>query len=423
MSRTTRIVIALGAVLGMSSNASADLPNAAFYIGPNLGVTLSLDGDWDLNQIADAKAPPNTATPHFGVKIGGTFAYWVSLEANINVLLFESDLAGTNQGLTYTLNILVNLMRHGNWVPYLVAGGGAYQSLSSGFGDDADYRVGGGIGVRGLLTKWLLFRAEVQYVLTDGSTGLQFGNNLELTVGLDFLAWASYGEAPVDNDWDKDGILNDDDACPRTYGHKSAQGCPDRDGDGIVDSQDRCPDNPGPKKYKGCPDRDGDTVVDIDDACPDVPGEVKYHGCPDRDGDGIPDNQDKCPDVPGIPELMGCPPEKPLVLEGVNFEYNKATLLPESMRILDGVARTMKEFPKLVVKIVGHTDSDGPDAYNMKLSLARADSVRTYLNQKHGIAVGRMQTDGQGETQPRATNKTPEGRAKNRRIEFHIISK
>jgi OOP family OmpA-OmpF porin len=140
------------------------------------------------------------------------------------------------------------------------------------------------------------------------------------------------------DDRDKDGIKNDDDACPDRAGVRSndpkLNGCPppppppaapsDRDGDGIVDSADACPEaagirNSDPKK-NGCPpDRDGDGVYDIVDACPDVAGakseDSKKNGCPaDRDGDDIPDDKDSCPDTPGVksedPLSNGCPPDR-----------------------------------------------------------------------------------------------------------------
>ena len=135
------------------------------------------------------------------------------------------------------------------------------------------------------------------------------------------------------------------------------------------------------------------------------------------------DIDDKCPDVPGIPELQGCPPDKPMVLEGVNFHYNSANLTAQARGILDTVAKTMKAHPKMTVKIIGYTSAEGEPGYNQKLSERRAKSVKQYLSAERGIAANRMKTEGRGERNPRASNANEEGRAKNRRIEFELLSR
>lgn len=81
----------------------------------------------------------------------------------------------------------------------------------------------------------------------------------------------------------------------------------------------------------------------------------------------------------------------------------------------------MKKHPRLKVEIQGHTDSTGSPAYNLKLSQRRADSVRDYLLSQ-GVPEDQLQTKGYGQTQPVATNKTAEGRAKNRRVVMYVIS-
>ncbi len=97
-------------------------------------------------------------------------------------------------------------------------------------------------------------------------------------------------------DADKDGIPDDEDACPDEPGPESTMGCPDGDGDGIADKDDRCPDVAGLEALRGCPDGDGDGVADIDDECPTEAGLANLAGCPDGDGDGIADKDDECPD-------------------------------------------------------------------------------------------------------------------------------
>jgi outer membrane protein OmpA-like peptidoglycan-associated protein len=106
-----------------------------------------------------------------------------------------------------------------------------------------------------------------------------------------------------------------------------------------------------------------------------------------------------------------------LVLEGVNFATGKADILPESESVLEKVYNGLADHPEVEVEIQGHTDNTGNRASNMTLSQSRAESVRSWMMAK-GIAPGRMTAKGFGPDKPIAPNTTPEGRAKNRRIEF-----
>jgi outer membrane protein OmpA-like peptidoglycan-associated protein len=211
----------------------------------------------------------------------------------------------------------------------------------------------------------------------------------------------------------------------------------DSDGDGIPDDIDRCPLDPedfdGFQDEDGCPDpdNDGDGVVDQLDACPNTPGPLSNRGCPimDRDGDGIPDDIDKCPDEPGPPP-DGCPRKYTLVevkkdriaiKQQVHFQSARWTVLKDSYALLDQVVQVLKDYPKMRVSVEGHTDAIGGEVANMKLSQARAESVRTYLASK-GIGGDRLEAIGFGSTKPIASNKTEKGRGQNRRTEFRIIS-
>jgi len=206
---------------------------------------------------------------------------------------------------------------------------------------------------------------------------------------------------------------------------------PDRDGDGVLDDVDKCPDQPGPAYNNGCPDPDSDNdgVPDSKDRCPKEPGPPFNDGCPaDADKDGVMDNVDKCPNAPGPKENDGCPKlvkvtENSIqLLQMINFETNKSAIKPESYPILDEITAILKVNPSWRINIEGHTDNKGSAAKNKKLSQDRADSCRTYLIQ-HGVEAGRMMAAGYGPDRPIASNNTNEGRAKNRRTEFKIVSK
>lgn len=207
-------------------------------------------------------------------------------------------------------------------------------------------------------------------------------------------------------DRDKDGIPDKDDLCPDTPGLPEFQGCPDTDGDGIPDKDDQCPDVAGPKENNGCPwpDTDGDGVLDKDDACPDVAGPVENKGCPwpDTDGDGILDKDDACPTVFGLKEYNGCPKPKEVIaqeatgaLKDILFDFNKATLRPESSGKLDQAATVLRQDSQATFLITGYTDAKGAAAYNLKLSRERAASVVKALESR-GVSSNQLKSVGVG---------------------------
>lgn len=106
-----------------------------------------------------------------------------------------------------------------------------------------------------------------------------------------------------------------------------------------------------------------------------------------------------------------------IVTRGIMFDINKASLKPESMGVINEIADLMKEHQDFKFSIEGHTDADGDDSYNLNLSEQRAAAVKDALT-KMGVDSSRLQVKGMGETIPVSDNKTPEGKANNRRVEF-----
>ncbi len=102
------------------------------------------------------------------------------------------------------------------------------------------------------------------------------------------------------------------------------------------------------------------------------------------------------------------------------FDFDKAVLKTEGKAKLDDLVSKIKAINLEVIIAVGHTDSVGSDAYNQKLSVRRSEAVKAYLVSK-GIEKNRVYTEGKGEKQPVADNKTAEGRAKNRRVEIEVV--
>jgi outer membrane protein OmpA-like peptidoglycan-associated protein len=293
----------------------------------------------------------------------------------------------------------------------------------------------------------------LHYQPKDFRTGIGIGPGLSRGLGsptvrvVAMLEWAP----SADSDRDHDGVFDVDDACPDLPGAMNADpaknGCPilaDRDQDGVPDAQDACPELVGvpssdPEK-NGCPlsdDRDGDGVPDSVDECPDVPGVPsavpQFNGCPaDIDADGILNPLDACPTIPGVsdpdPLVNGCPlarieKNQIIITQRIEFEFESATLLASSVPVLTAVLDIMRGHPELgIVLVEGHTDSIGAAAYNKGLSERRAQSVRTWLVE-HGVARARLLDAGFGLERPIDTNGTPEGRQRNRRVEFHIIER
>jgi len=200
----------------------------------------------------------------------------------------------------------------------------------------------------------------------------------------------------------------------------------DSDGDGVFDRFDRCEKTPeGAKVDKnGCPvDSDGDGVLDYKDKCPNTSPKgviVDAEGCPlDSDGDGVVDYKDRCENTPAGLEVdpHGCPLKQTLKLF---FKRGSAKIMPESYGEIKKFAEFLANNPTYKVKIIGHTDSRGKAEKNMKLSLERAEAVKKAL-ELEGIDGARIITAGRGELDPIASNRTKEGRAKNRRIEIELF--
>ncbi|MBT8039311.1 MAG: OmpA family protein [Gammaproteobacteria bacterium] len=145
---------------------------------------------------------------------------------------------------------------------------------------------------------------------------------------------------------------------------------------------------------------------------------------PDLDGDGVLNQHDKCPNTrPGaVVDLDGCEVEAVIDLEGVHFDFDKATLKPEAMVILNEAAALLQKHERVVIEVAGHTDSTGSETYNQGLSERRAQSVQEYLVSK-GIRASRMTAKGYGEAMPVASNDTKAGRAENRRVELIVLDR
>jgi len=255
----------------------------------------------------------------------------------------------------------------------------------------------------------------------------------------------SDGCAASQKDDDKDGVSNLVDQCANTSPAETANssGCApsqrDNDQDGVSDATDQCPNTPAGDAVnsRGCfmeRDTDGDNVPDGRDRCPNTPAGVTAdaNGCTiviaderDTDGDGVPNTRDRCPDTPKTEaaDANGCTilfhkGTRSVILRGVTFLPGRATLTPEAREILRDVASQLVENPQYKVQVSGHTDIRGTRARNLRLSLARARTVETFL-EANGVPPTQVTAKGFGPDVLIASNKSAAGRARNRRVELN----
>jgi OmpA-OmpF porin, OOP family len=298
----------------------------------------------------------------------------------------------------YRLEGLCHLLPNSSFVPFFALGVGLYSldSVPGRTGRDNDFAADYGAGFKYFLNPDVALRADVRQILNFKGYDEEYDSNWFYTAGL----------------------------CILFGGGKMAEPAP------VVKEE---PPAPAPVVKPEPKDSDNDGVNDDLDKCPDTPAGVKVDqdGCPvDSDGDGVPDYLDKCPNTPKDTKVdtLGCPVAEKAVItkEGtynygiIYFDTNKSNIKPKSRPVLNNVYEYLNRNKEVKLEIQGHADSTGPEAYNQKLSGARAMAVRNYLIKK-GVAADRLTAKGYGESRPTADNSTVEGRAKNRRIEFMPI--
>lgn len=366
------------------------------------------------------------------LRVGRQLSDWFDLELVGSQTTFERDEAGIQHEYLYSLGFEgLLVLNRGGFSPHLALGGGAVYNETS-FDDGTGGYASVGLGVRvPIIEDGLKLRFDARYFedfTDDVVPGADGFSDVRLSLGIEVPLGRG---APLDSD--ADGVADLRDKCPNTPPGTpvDAEGCAlDSDSDGVPDYRDQCPNSPAgvPVGTDGCPlDSDGDGVPDSRDQCPNTPAgaRVDATGCllvVDSDGDGVPDDRDMCPGTPpGQPVLTnGCAVGQSAILQGVNFEFDKAVLTQSAREILRQVASTLLDSPGFGVELRGHTDAIGSASYNLDLSQRRAASVKRFLVAQ-GVDASRLSTSGFGETMPIATNETDAGRATNRRVELRIV--
>jgi OOP family OmpA-OmpF porin len=304
----------------------------------------------------------------------------------------DVDYEGAGEGDTSITRTLINgvytFEKNNKITPFVKAGAG-YEFVSRDLptngqpGNQDGFVLDAGVGVKYAMTKNWALKAEAIYLAkVDNRHNAYSDNNLITLVGLNYSF--GYEPKPQAKEVVEEVVV------------VAAVIEKDSDADGVYDSLDKCPDTPAGTR-------------------------VNAQGCPvvlDDDQDGVVNEKDLCPNTPMGEKVdtNGCP----LVVNlEINFANDSAEIPAEANVLLDKYAAFLKRNTNYSAKIVGYTDSRGSEAYNQKLSQRRAKAVMDALIQR-GVDPKQLSAIGMGELNPVASNDTPEGRAKNRRIEAEM---
>ena len=386
-----------------------------------------------------------------GIKlgVGWNFNHWLTLEGALiysNTDGYYRDPPGPyyyadDEQIDVGANLLAYYDREAVFAPYALLGIG-YQKANLNFGGkDQNPTASLGAGF-----KWKMGQSRFS-LLGEFSSRWTFDgsdrtfNDYTAAIGVQY-SFGSKRRTPQPSDkpadTDGDGVLDMWDACPGTPAgvDVTARGCEiknidnDRDNDRVPDSSDECPNTPAgaPVGPTGCSlDADMDGVQTGQDRCPGTrPGvRVDMYGCEinaDQDGDGILNENDRCPNtIRGARiDVYGCEIKDVIQLPGVNFTTGSDLLLPGTEQLLKDAARTLNNYPNLMIEVAGHTDNVGSVNMNLGLSDRRAKTVLDHLVE-YGVDPARLTFKGYGDILPIADNSTAEGRAQNRRVELRIV--
>lgn len=424
-------LVAAVAVSAITSNARAE--SGRFNLHLDLGAGFPVAGEYGPSTTGDRVSPGPVGAlafdyqlrPPFGIEViaGGGYFFGVDqplahVGAGVRVRLLDNKEGYANQtGGDYDGNLW--LSAHAGYM----------------FFDRSEFGLDAAIGY-----EWSVVSPLQVGVFARGMLGLVGeGRQADAILTFGVSLSVAFDETPA-VDTDGDGLSDEREQVRWHTDPRLA----DTDGDGLGDGLEvdhdtdpTLPDTDGDGLRDGDEDADADGRLDPGETDPRVadtdeggvgdgwerehpPHDPRNAADDDSDGDRVPDDRDACPETSRNVEVdeRGCAVLRAqIVVEGITFETGSARILPESEAMLAPAITLLRDNPDARVEIGGHTDNVGDPAFNLRLSGQRAEAVRRYLIQ-HGIAGRRLTTRGYGETRPRDTNDTEEGRARNRRIEF-----
>jgi outer membrane protein OmpA-like peptidoglycan-associated protein len=339
--------------------------------------------------------------PVSNIALGARAAYFVIPQLAVEgelITIPTHDNTGGSTALAFGIRAHARYdVLHGRLRPFIVGGVGMHLLATSSpqMHGDADQAYHWGGGVRWALDAALDLRVDARHLIVPDRTLDGATSDFEITAGVSYRFGAKAKPARV----------VEPPVAPAAEPIVTApEPALDRDLDTIADAQDKCPAEPEDI------DNYGDT-----DGCPEL----------DNDMDAVNDDDDTCPTAAetknGFKDDDGCPDQVIAELTGIAFLPDSAKIDNASALLLARAYDLLSEHPGLFVEIAGHTSAEGNAERNMMLSLQRAEAVKAALVQR-GIEANRILTVGHGADQPIADNKTDEGRRKNRRIEFRVMT-
>lgn len=382
------LVLCLAPFTSLATEANQTSQAGRFYVNPMVGGLQMESSAYD---------------PEVNYSLGGGYNYNANLSSEFRASYAQEKSGPDGDVQTFTLGALYHLLPEQRLVPYLAAGIGVLTVDQEGDDNDHHLQLNYGAGLKYFLNQDWAVNTELRHLLaTSGEP-----NNLLYSAGVVYFFG---GEQPA--------------PAPATTAVAVRL---DSDGDGIYDDEDRCPNTPAGMRVdtKGCLlDSDGDGVYETFDQCPNTARgmAVDNWGCPlDSDGDGVYDDLDKCPNsAPGARvDQFGCQIKLTLLIQ---FDTDKEVIRPQHFGDMANAAAFISAYPGEKILIAGHTDSDGSEAYNQRLSQKRAQAVLNYLVSKHNIDATHLTARGFGESQPVASNATAAGKQQNRRVELSLFN-
>ena len=371
-------------MIGIAATAQAEIKDEYFSVAPFIGGYV-FEGNENRKESATA-----------GVRLGYNYTENLVIEGVFNYIpseLEDAPNASTQDVYGLAIEGLYHFMPDSKFVPFIALGIGGIH-FGSPDNEWNNLALDYGVGLKYFIKDNIALRADARHILSiDNDDRNKRYNNLLVAFGIDFA-------------FDSKKLLakfSSEEPSPQTA--PVAQAAPAEPAKVVLDS-----------------DKDG--VSDDLDKCPNTPADSKANkdGCPmDSDADGVADYLDKCPQTAAGETVAkdGCVYKKESIVINIEFDTARSDIKKKYHDEIKKIADFMKKYPDTHAVIEGHTDNvdihKQPER-NIKLSQARADSVRKYLIENFGIAGPRITAIGYGPQKPVAGNDTPEGRQKNRRI-------
>lgn len=424
-------LIATLAIVGATSNARAE--SGRFNLHIDVGAGFPVAGEYGPSGAGNPLSPGPYGAVSFDYQIRPPIALEVIVGGGY-FLRVEQPLVHVGAG--------VRLRFLDNKEGYLNQPGGDIEGnlwlsahIGYAFFDESEFGIDAALGY-----EWSLAAPLQVGVFVRGLVGLVGeGNEVDAVVTFGVSASIGIDETPA-VDTDGDGLSDERESA--RWGTDPRN--PDTDGDGLRDAVEiendtdpTKPDTDDDGLRDGDEDTNGDGTLGADETDPRVadtdtggardgwerqnpPHDPRNPRDDDGDHDGVADDVDACPETGRNVEVdaRGCSVlHATIVAEGITFATGSADILPASQAALESTIALLRDNPDARVEVGGHTDNVGDAEANQRLSQRRAEAVRRYLTQ-HGIEARRLTARGYGQTRPRDTNDTDEGRQRNRRIEF-----